>query len=146
MSTARYDYVAATPTRSRALPTEGAHPRPLRVADLMRDDVAIADLHERIADVRPRVHASPYAFALVTGRGGVLLGRLRRAVLEGDPTATAAQVMEPGPSTVRPTPTPPRSPAAEAERLRRPWSSWPSQCARGCSRKMAGTANRWTSR
>jgi CBS-domain-containing membrane protein len=31
----------------------------------------------------------------------VLLGRLRRAAVEGDPDATAEQVMEPGPSTVR---------------------------------------------
>jgi Mg/Co/Ni transporter MgtE len=54
-----------------------------------------------------------YGFALVTGRGGVLLGRLRRSALRGDPTATAEQVMEPGPSTVRPD----TEPAALARRL-----------------------------
>jgi hypothetical protein len=98
-----YDYVTGKADwLARALPTEGAGPRPPRVADLLRGDVATADLDERIADVRPRADASPYGFALVTGRGGVLLGRLRRAALDGEPTATAEQVMEPGPSTIRP--------------------------------------------
>jgi CBS domain-containing protein len=98
-----YDYVAGKADwLARALPTEGDEPRPRRVADQLRNDVATADLHERLADVLPRVHASPYGFALVTGRGGVLLGRLRRAAVEGDPAATAEQVMEAGPSTIRP--------------------------------------------
>jgi CBS domain-containing protein len=97
-----YDYVTGKADwLARALPTEGAEPRPPRVADLLRDDVATANLHERIADVVPRVDESPYDFALVIGRG-VLLGRLRRTGLEGDPAATAEQVMEPGPSTIRP--------------------------------------------
>jgi Mg/Co/Ni transporter MgtE len=110
-----YDYVVGKADwLARALPTEGAGPRPDRVAGLLRNDVATADLHERIADVRPRADASPYGFALVTGRGGVLLGRLRRAALDGDPTATAEDVMEPGPSTIRPD----TEPAALARRLR----------------------------
>ncbi len=49
----------------------------------------------------PHVEASPYGFALVVADGGVLLGRLRRAALEGDPDRRAEEVMEPGPSTVR---------------------------------------------
>jgi hypothetical protein len=98
-----YDYVTGKADwLARALPTEGDEPRPPRVADLPRDDVATAEPHERIADVLPRVHGSPYRFALVTSRGRVLLGRLRRAALEGDPAATAEQVMEAGPSTIRP--------------------------------------------
>ncbi|MEN3281002.1 MAG: hypothetical protein V7607_2142 [Solirubrobacteraceae bacterium] len=110
-----YDYVTGKADwLARALPTEGAEPRPPRVADLLRDDVATANLHERIADVLPRVDESPYGFALVTGRGGVLLGRLRRTALEGDPAATAEEVMEPGPSTIRPD----TAPAALAGRLR----------------------------
>jgi CBS domain-containing protein len=113
--TERYDYVTGKADwLARALPTEGAGPHPPRVADLLRDDVATADLDERIAHVRPRADASPYGFALVTGRGGVLLGRLRRAALQGDPAATAEEVMEPGPSTIRPD----TAPAALARRLR----------------------------
>lgn len=67
----------------------------------MRDDVARARPDERLGEVRERVEASPYGFALVTSEDGTLLGRLRRRVLEGDPDALAEHVMEPGPSTVR---------------------------------------------
>jgi CBS domain-containing protein len=110
-----YDYVTGKADwLARGLPTEGAEPRPPRVANLLRHDVATADLRERVGDVLPRVCASPYGFALVTGRGGVLLGRLRRAALEGDPAVTAEQVMEPGPSTIRPD----TEPDALARRLR----------------------------
>jgi Mg/Co/Ni transporter MgtE len=51
--------------------------------------------------VRERVAASRYGFAFVVSGGRVLLGRLRRAALEGDPTLTAEAVMERGPSTIR---------------------------------------------
>ena len=46
--------------------------------------------------------ASPYRFAVVVSKGDVLLGRPRRAALEGDPGHSAEQVMDAGPSTVRP--------------------------------------------
>jgi Mg/Co/Ni transporter MgtE len=112
-----YDYVTGKADwLARGLPTEGAEPHPPRVADLLRQDVATADLRQRVGDVLPRVRASPYGFALVTGRGGVLLGRLRRAALEGDRAVTAEQVMEPGPSTIRPD----TEPDALARRLREP--------------------------
>jgi CBS domain-containing protein len=98
-----YDYVGGKADwLARALPTERAEPRPPRVADVLRHDVVTADPREQVGDVAPRVEASPYGFALVSARGGVLLGRLRGAALHADPTATAEQVMEPGPSTIRP--------------------------------------------
>jgi Mg/Co/Ni transporter MgtE len=110
-----YDYVTGKADwLARGLPTEGAEPRSRRVADRLRRDVATAEPNERVADVLPRVHASPYGFALVTSRHGVLLGRLRRAALDGDPAAIAEQVMEPGPSTIRPD----TEPGALARRLR----------------------------
>jgi CBS domain-containing protein len=52
--------------------------------------------------VRERVAASRYGFAFVVSPRRVLLGRLRRAALEGDGDLTAEEVMEPGPSTIRP--------------------------------------------
>ena len=55
-----------------------------------------------MGSVRERVEASPYGFALVVSEGGVILGRLRRSALDGDPEAPVESVMEPGPSTVRP--------------------------------------------
>jgi Mg/Co/Ni transporter MgtE len=71
-------------------------------------------LSEPAGEVRARVEASPYRFALVVSKTGVLLGRLRSAALEGDPQRTAEEAMEPGPSTVRPD----TVPDALAERLR----------------------------
>jgi Mg/Co/Ni transporter MgtE len=51
----------------------------------------------------------------VVADDGTLLGRLHKAVLDADPSARAEQVMEAGPSTIRPD-----RPLAElAERLRR---------------------------
>ena len=61
------------------------------------------------------MEASPYGFALVVSADGVLLGRLRKAALDGDPQAVAEAVMEPGPSTVRAD----TAPARLRERLER---------------------------
>jgi Mg/Co/Ni transporter MgtE len=55
----------------------------------------------RIADTRPRVDASPYGFVLVTSPGGTLLGRLGRHALGAARDASAQELMEPGPSTIR---------------------------------------------
>jgi CBS domain-containing protein len=68
----------------------------------MVDDVVTCEPDDRIADVRERVAASRYGFAFVVACDGVLVGRLRRAALEGDPEQTAEAVMEAGPSTIRP--------------------------------------------
>jgi CBS domain-containing protein len=68
----------------------------------VRTDAATCGLEARIATVRPRVEAAPYGFAFVLSGGGVLLGRLRRAALVGEGDRTAEEMMEPGPSTVRP--------------------------------------------
>jgi CBS domain-containing protein len=69
----------------------------------MRDDVVRSGPQERAADVREAIERSPYPFALVTGRDGILLGRVRSSKLgavAGD--ARVGEIMEPGPSTVRP--------------------------------------------
>jgi CBS domain-containing protein len=55
-----------------------------------------------VTEVRERVEASRYRFAFVVSNSRVVLGRLRRAALEGDGDLTAEAVMEPGPSTIRP--------------------------------------------
>ena len=59
-------------------------------------------LDDRVGEVRERIAATGYGFALVTTAGGVLLGRLRGSTLDCDPGLRAEQVMEAGPSTVRP--------------------------------------------
>lgn len=86
---------------ARGLAREGEQAGALRAAEAVRDDVVSCGLGDRLGDVRPRVEASPYGFALVVSDDGTLLGRLRKAALEEAPDATAGDVMEAGPSTVR---------------------------------------------
>jgi Mg/Co/Ni transporter MgtE len=99
---------------AHGLDVEGSDAGRPTVGRLARTDAVTCSLHERAGDVRTRVEASPYRFALVVTEGGVLLGRLRRAALESDRQRTAGEAMEPGPSTVRPD----TEPTTLAERLR----------------------------
>ena len=97
-----YDYVSGKADwLARGLPREGEKAREPRAFDLLVDDVVTCTLDERIGEVGERVAASRYGFAFVVSPGRVLLGRLRRAALEGDPHLIAEAVMEPGPSTIR---------------------------------------------
>jgi Mg/Co/Ni transporter MgtE len=110
-----YDYVAGKADwLAHGLDVEGAGAGRPTVGRLARTDVVTCSLSEAAGEVRARVEASPYRFALVVSEGGVLLGRLRGAALEGDPRRTAEESMEPGPSTVRPD----TVPGKLAERLR----------------------------
>lgn len=59
-------------------------------------------LDDRVGEVREQIERSGYGFALVVADGGVLLGRLRGSALDCDPALRVEEVMEPGPSTVRP--------------------------------------------
>jgi CBS domain-containing protein len=84
------------------LPVEGSLAAAATAGTRLRTDVPTADPEDRVGDVRARVAASRYGFALVLAPDRTLLGRLRRAAFEGDPDATAEQVMEPGPVTIQP--------------------------------------------
>jgi CBS domain-containing protein len=86
---------------ARGLPREGEKAAERRAFDLVVDDVVTCRLDDRVGDVRKRVAASRYGFAFVVSAGRVVLGRLRRAALEGDGGLTAEAAMEPGPSTIR---------------------------------------------
>jgi CBS-domain-containing membrane protein len=98
-----YDY---TPSKvdwmARGLPLHGEKAGEPRVIDLARTDVVTCELQDTVAAVHDRVTQTSYGFAFVLGPRGVLLGRLRKAALEGNPDITAQDVMEPGPSTTRP--------------------------------------------
>jgi Mg/Co/Ni transporter MgtE len=97
-----HDYVAGKADwLARGLPIEGEKAGERRALALVVDDVVTCPLDARIADVREPVAASHYGFAFVVGPGRVLLGRLRRAALEGDGELSAEAVMESGPSTIR---------------------------------------------
>jgi CBS domain-containing protein len=97
-----YDYMPGKADwLARGLPREGENAAERRAFDLIVDDVVTCGLDERVGDVRERVAASRYGFAFVVSAGRVVLGRLRRAALDGDGQLTAEAVMEPGPSTIR---------------------------------------------
>ncbi|SRR5258706_5544636 len=100
---------------ARGLPLEGEKAAESRAIDLAARDVVTCGLDETMGALRERVARSPYSFAFVVSEDGVLLGRLRRAALEGDPGARAEDVMEPGPSTSRPD-TPPGQLLAKLDR------------------------------
>lgn len=84
------------------LPIEGDDPEPATAGRVAQDDVVRCALDHRVGEVRERIAASPYGFALVVAPNGCLLGRLRGSALDCDPTLPVEQVMEAGPSTVRP--------------------------------------------
>jgi len=109
-----YDYVPGkVDWLAHNLPIEGENADVPKAGRVARNDVARCALTDRVGEVRERIARSPYRFALVTTPGGVLLGRLRRSALDCDPNLSAEEVMESGPSTVRPD-----TPAAElAKRL-----------------------------
>jgi CBS domain-containing protein len=86
---------------ARGLPTEGEKADAPRVWKLARDDVVTCSLSDTVGEVRERILASPYGFGFVVSDSGCLLGRMRKSALDCDPSLTAEQVMEPGPSTVR---------------------------------------------
>lgn len=98
-----YDYAAGKADwLASGLPRDGTAAATPRAGDLLRSDVPTCGIEERVGSVRERVDRSGYDFCLVVNEHNVLLGRLRRAALEGDPEARAGEVMEAGPSTVRP--------------------------------------------
>ncbi len=69
---------------------------------LAHDDAVTCRLSDRAGEVRDRVAASDYPFALVLSERRVLLGRTPAGDLEAHPELTVEEVMDPGPSTVRP--------------------------------------------
>ena len=98
-----YDYSAGEADwLAHGLATDGELDGVPTAGRFLHDDVVTCRLDDRVGEVRERVGASRYGFGFVTSEGGVVLGRLRRSALEGDPAARVEDVMEPGPSTVRP--------------------------------------------
>jgi CBS domain-containing protein len=88
---------------ARDLATEGAEADQPRVGALARDDVVTCALDTRLGELRESIEESPYGFALVVWSDGTMLGRVRASqIADADDEVTAEQVMQPGPSTVRP--------------------------------------------
>jgi CBS domain-containing protein len=84
------------------LTTEGPEAATPRAGDAVSRDVPTCALHDPLGDVRDRLRDSGWTSCIVVNDHGVVLGRLRESALSGDPDHTAESVMDPGPTTVRP--------------------------------------------
>ncbi len=98
-----YDYVGGKADwLAHNLPVEGDGAQTPTVGRFLRNDVVTCSPDDRVDGVRAGIEGSPYGFALVTSPSRVLLGRLRGSALKEALHAKVEEVMEPGPSTVRP--------------------------------------------
>ena len=98
-----YDYKAGKQDWMGAgLPTEGTNGQRPRLVDVVRRDVPVCSLGERLGDVRARVVAAGWDACVVVSKNRVVLGLLRARELQADPGLPVEQVMRPGPSTYRP--------------------------------------------
>src|SRR5213593_1174279 len=88
----KIDWMAA------GLPGEGPEAEVPRIASVMRTDVPRFRLNDRAAMIGDRLRAGGWDWGAVVDGGGVLLGRVKAADLVSQ-SATAADVMEEGPST-----------------------------------------------
>jgi Mg/Co/Ni transporter MgtE len=96
-----YDYVAGKADWLAAgLPTEGEGPRRPRVGDVMDPTVPTCSPQQRVRDVAQRL-GSAWDTCVVINDHRIVEGRLRRDRLDGNDDHAVADVMEPGPATVR---------------------------------------------
>jgi hypothetical protein len=98
-----YDYVGGIADwKAAGLPVEGSGNQSLRVDDATTGDVPTCDVEERASEVRDRVRAAGWDTCVVVAGDGVVVGRLRSPAWDTELEASVGEVMEPGPSTVRP--------------------------------------------
>jgi CBS domain-containing protein len=98
-----YDYrLGKQDWMGAGLPTEGTNGQHPRLVDVVRRDVPVCSLGERLGDVRARVVAAGWDACVVVSKNRVVLGLLRARELQADPGLPVEQVMRPGPSTYRP--------------------------------------------
>jgi CBS domain-containing protein len=87
---------------AHALATEGDEADAPRAGDVADRDAPICTLDDRLGDVRDRVRAAGWESCIVVNDRRVVLGRVRGKALDGDPDQPVEEVMESGPTTVRP--------------------------------------------
>src|SRR5699024_2740459 len=87
-----------------ALPTEGTDATPPRAGHVARRDAPTCALTDLLGDVRADMSGARERSCIVIDRGSIVLGRVWAEALEGDPDpdSTAEDVMEAGPTSVRP--------------------------------------------
>jgi predicted transcriptional regulator len=98
-----YDYVPSKADWfANGLPRVGASVETPWAGDLVRGDVPTCAPTDRLGDVRERVVTSGYDVCPVVNQRQIVVGVLRGDALSKDPDGQAADVMELGPKTLRP--------------------------------------------
>lgn len=88
---------------AHGLPTEGAGADHPRAAFAIDRDVPICVLGDTIATARTRMMKQPgWDRCIITNPSGIVAGLLRSAHLDHSPDTIVDDVMEPGPTTIRP--------------------------------------------
>ncbi|MGH2748818.1 MAG: CBS domain-containing protein [Actinomycetota bacterium] len=88
---------------SNGLPMEGKGPHYAvagEVAD--RDAVLACRLGDRVGDAADQLDTVPHDYCVVLNDQDIVLGRLRKKNVQGPAEAPVENVMEPGPTTIRP--------------------------------------------
>jgi Mg/Co/Ni transporter MgtE len=87
---------------ANGLPREGETVAIFYAGEVVDADPPTCPLDTAVAAIRQTLDSSRYGFCLVLTADRIVLGRVRRSALDAaHASATAEQVMEPGPSTVR---------------------------------------------
>jgi hypothetical protein len=98
-----FDYVAGIADwKASGLPTEGTAAAVQRVADATRPDMPTSTPTEQLGDVRSRTRDAGWDECIVVDCDGLVVGRLRNQAWEAEDDTAVENVMEPGPTTVRP--------------------------------------------
>ena len=98
-----YDYVLGIADwRAAGLPVEGHSPPAQRVADATRPDIPTCAIDEDLEEVRRRTFDAGWDECIVVDDEGIVVGRLRGQAWAAEDATAIEQVMESGPTTVRP--------------------------------------------
>ncbi len=98
-----YDYVPGkSDWLAAGLPTVRESAGPPIAIDALRAGDTVGHVGERLGDAAGRVRAEGKDELIVVDDRHVVLGRIRGAVLDGDPDAPIEDVMRQGPATIRP--------------------------------------------
>jgi len=84
------------------LPMLGARASQPMNKDVARRDVPTCAITDTVGDAHRRAQAAGWELCIVVAEGGVIQGRLRREAWNAPPETPAEDVMENGPTTVRP--------------------------------------------
>lgn len=98
-----YDYVdGIADWKAAGMAVEGTATPNQQVIEATRRDVPTCQPDETIADVRTRIADGGWDVCVVVDCDGMAIGRIRGSAIDSDAGLRVADVMESGPSTVRP--------------------------------------------